>query len=106
MNTDNKIQELINQEKFDECISYISDILKNEQINNDKTIELLSQRGSLYKKLNRFGDALRDFRSIVAIEPNNTPAQTMISMIENILSIENTFYYENAYTDETLFPEM
>lgn len=106
MKTYNTIQQLIEQEKFNECIAFITNIIDNEPIDDEKKIELLSQRGNLYKKLNMFGDALRDFRSIVAVQPDNVPAKTMISIIENILSIENTFYYENAYTDETLFPEM
>ncbi|MCK9303094.1 MAG: hypothetical protein PHU62_09590 [Bacteroidales bacterium] len=95
-------------------VDIISD---NEEIN--KEIEELSslidtkpsailfiKRGDLLKKIHEFGKALGNYKSALKLDPDSTIAATKVEMTENILSIENTFYYENAYTDEFLFPEL
>ena len=98
-------KSLFDNSKIIECIEYITQYTDNQKINK-AMIELLLLRGDAYRKINKFGDALRDYHTVVNIDNNNTIAQTKIGIVENILSIENTFYYENAYTDNDLFPEM
>ncbi|MDR2084386.1 MAG: tetratricopeptide repeat protein [Bacteroidales bacterium] len=94
------IEELIADEKLEAAIEYLTKELEVEM-----TADFLIRRGDLYKKLHAFGKALGDYRNALKIDPDNQVADTKVKMIENILSIENTFYYENAYTDEMLFPE-
>ena len=95
------IEELIADEKIDAAIEYLSN-----ELNEEESADLLIQRGDLYRKIHAFGKALGDYRKALKLEPDNQVAATKLAMVESILSIENTFYYENAYTDESLFPEM
>lgn len=94
------IEELIADKKLEAAIEYLTNELEKEA-----NIEFLLQRGDIYRKIQAFGKALSDYRNALQIDPDNKIAATKLAMVENILSIENTFYYENAYTDETLFPE-
>ncbi|MDD4141731.1 MAG: hypothetical protein PHR20_02905 [Bacteroidales bacterium] len=95
------IENLCGQERFQEAIDSLS-----EELLKEETAESYMMRGDIYRKIREFGRALGDYRAVLVIEPENVPASTKIGMVENILSIENTLYYENAYTDESLFPEM
>ncbi|MDL2239077.1 hypothetical protein LJC25_02110 [Bacteroidales bacterium OttesenSCG-928-K03] len=95
------IEELIADEKLEAAIEYLT-----VELDKEMNVDFLMQRGDLYRKLQAFGKALSDYKNITKIDPENKTAETKVKMVENILSIENTFYYENPYTDETLFPEM
>ena len=91
---------------YEKCISYISKKIDNISSDDKFLLDLLLLRGDVYRKFNKLGDALRDYRKVVSIDENNQIAKTKICLVENILSIENTFYYENAYTDSDLFSEI
>ena len=95
------ISELPADEDYKKIINNLS-----KELEKKPTVELFLQRGDMYKKLQSFGKALGDYKKALMLETDNQVAITKIAMIENILSIENTFYHENAYTDGELFPEV
>ena len=99
------MKEYAEKGAYSDYIDHVTTLLEDENTQYDK-VDLLMSRGDCYIKLRKFGDALRDYRNALNIDAENVTAKTKIGMVENILSIENTFYYENAYTDQSLFPEM
>jgi tetratricopeptide (TPR) repeat protein len=101
-----KAHNLFEENQYNDCLEIISDYINATPDNDSDLIECLLLRGDVYRKLAKFGNALRDYRSVIQIDKDNTIAQTKIGLVENILSIENTFYYENPYTDMDLLPEM
>lgn len=55
--------------------------------------ELYCIRGRLNYQHNNFGPALNDLRRSLEIEPNNTLAQELITIIESILQFHNSDIY-------------
>ncbi len=97
----NKVEKLVEESKYTEAI----DLLTNE-LEKEETVDLYMKRGDLYTKTRKYGRALGDYRKVVKLDKDNVAAKTKIQFTENILSIENTFYYENPYTDDKLIPEL
>ncbi|MGI6719132.1 MAG: hypothetical protein ACOX4D_08400 [Bacteroidales bacterium] len=97
----NKVERLVEDSKFKEAIDFLT-----QELEKNENIELYMKRGDLFAKTHQHGKALGDYRKVVKLDENNVAAKTKIQFTENILSIENTFYYENPYTDEKLIPEL
>ncbi len=65
-----------------------------EQIGNlPECAALYTQRGKLYYRLNRWGDALNDFNQALTADPGYTEAQQYARMVQEILE----FRYKDIY---------
>ena len=58
----------------------------NEIITFDtKDLQLYLLRGRIYYKMQRWGDAMNDFGTVLELEPENQEAQTGLAMAKSIL---------------------
>ncbi len=94
-----KISDLIEQYKLENAMQEIEGILSEDS--ND--IDALCLKGKILTKQQQYGDALNVYKHVLAINPNFEKASTSINMINNILKIRRTFYFENTYTDDDLY---
>jgi cytochrome c-type biogenesis protein CcmH/NrfG len=93
------IESLIENYKLDEARDKLFNVL---DIDN-KNIEALILLGKIETKKQQYGDALNTYQKVLEIEKENEKAQTAIKMINNILEIRRSFYFENTYTDDDLY---
>ncbi len=58
----------------------------NEHIRLDSTdVSALQLRGRIHYKMQKWGDAMNDFSSVLELEPNNSEAKSGFQMAQNIL---------------------
>ena len=58
----------------------------NEQIQlNANDVPALQLRGRIYYKMEKWGDAMNDYSTILEIDPENTEAKSGLEMARNIL---------------------
>lgn len=62
-------------------------------------IHLLEERAKLYTKLQQFGLAINDYRTIISADKKNTHAQIRIEQLQTILKYQNTDIFENPNTN-------
>ncbi len=56
-------------------------------------------RAELFYKLNRYGEAINDYRRVLEINPENREAEGKIDILKTILRFNNTDIYANPNTD-------
>ncbi len=56
-------------------------------------------RAELFYKLNRYGEAINDYRRVLEINPENREAEGKIDILKTILRFHNTDIYANPNTD-------
>jgi len=66
----------------------------------------LSYLGRIKYKNQKFGEAINCYNRALEINPDNDFAKTGITLINQITAIGNSFYFENAYTDDELIPNL
>lgn len=64
-----------------------------------KHFQLLQARAELYKKQQKFGLAINDYRSILSTDKDNKPAQIQIEQLLIILKYQNTDIFESPNTN-------
>lgn len=94
-----KINNLIEQYELDAALKLIAGELEH----NKDDVEVLCQKGKILTKMQQYGDALNVYKQVLDINPGFEQAETAITMIDNILKIRRTFYFENTYTDDELY---
>ncbi|ALO13732.1 putative PEP-CTERM system TPR-repeat lipoprotein [Salinivirga cyanobacteriivorans] len=94
-----KIYNLIENYNLEEALHEIDEILKQ----NSQDIDALCFKGKILTKQQQYGDALNIYKHVLRIDPDHEKATTSINMINNILKIRRTFYFENTYTDDELY---
>ncbi len=52
---------------------------------NSSDIQSLNLRGKIFYKMQKWGDAINDFSSVLEFEPQNQEAKSGLKMAENIL---------------------
>ncbi len=95
----NEAKKLFQQYKFEDARKMFEHILEDDTIN----IEALLFLGRIQSKMQDYGSALNYYNRVISIEPDNKEAKTGIKLVKNILQLTNTFYFENAYTDDDLY---
>jgi lipopolysaccharide biosynthesis regulator YciM len=93
------IEELIEDFKLDVAEKQLTTHLKSES----NSLEMLLLLGKIKTKQQQYGDALNIYNNILEEDNNNEKAKTAINMINNILKIRRSFYFENTYTDDDLY---
>ena len=93
------LENLIDKYKLEEAQKQIEDILYTDSQN----IELLLLLGKIKTKQQQYGDALNIYANVLSLDNNNEQARVSIKMINNILEIRRSFYFENTYTDDDLY---
>jgi len=99
LDTLKEIEVLIDKYEFDKCLELIHSSIKTY---GDK-VELLNLEGKIYTRQQHYADALNVFNRVLIVEPQNEIAAYSIKMINDILKISRTFYFENPYTDDDLY---
>lgn len=94
-----EIEVLIDKYEFIKCLALIQQSIKEF---GEKT-ELLNLKGKIYTRQQHYGDALNVFNQVLIAEPQNEIASYSIKMINDILKISRSFYFENTYTDDGLY---
>ncbi len=59
--------------------------------------------GKLHQQKQDYGLALNHYQKALELDPQHPEAQTGINIIQSILQIANSYYYENPYTDDDLY---
>lgn len=94
-----KIEALIGRYKFEKALESIKKLTEEQ----GETTELLNFKGKIYTRQQQYGDALNTYNRVLGIDPQNKIAKYSIKMINDILKISRTFYFENPYTDDDLY---
>ncbi len=76
-----ELKQLIDQNELSRSLEIL-----NEQIQLDSTdVSALQLRGRIHYKMQRWGDAMNDFSSVLELEPDNPEAKSGLQMAQNIL---------------------
>lgn len=94
-----KIEGLIEQYQLDSA----TELIENGLNDNNNNLDLLCLKGKILTKKQQYGDALNIYNHVLNIDPAHQKASTAIKMINGILEIRRTFYFENPYTDDDLY---
>ncbi len=89
--------------RLDEAEQLIQKYLKESKENHDVAYAYL---GRIRYKWQKFGEAINMYNKALEINPDYEFAKTGITLIDNITAIRNTFYFENAYTDDEIIPNL
>jgi len=84
-----------NNEEIHNRIKALSGLLNNDSYN----VQWLEERAELYTKLQQFGMAINDYKSILSKDEANTHAQIRIEQLQTILKYQNTDIFENPNTN-------
>ena len=98
-NSIKKIETLIEDYQIEEALELVESLLTEHSDN----IQLLLAKGKIMSKKQEYNIALRTYIKILEIEKDNKEAISSIELINNILRIRRTFFFENAYTDDDLY---
>lgn len=93
------LENLIESYKLEEAREKITEIL----LVDNENVEVLLLQGKIETKTQQYGDALNTYNRVLKLDKNNEKAHTAINMINNIMKIRRSFYFENTYTDDDLY---
>ncbi len=94
-----KIESLIKKYQLNEALELIEETLSK----NSDQIEVLCLKGKIMSKKQQYGDALNIYKYVLQLSPENEKAKSSIKMINDIMAIRRSFYFENTYTDDELY---
>lgn len=83
----------------DDEISALLDKVNALLLNEPENIGLLQSRAELYKKQQKFGLAINDYRTILSIDENNQQALVQSEQLLTILKFRNTDIFESPNTN-------
>lgn len=75
------IKQLVLQNKSIEALEVLNSKLKESPAD----LNLLQLRGHIFYKMQKWGDAMNDFTSVLEIEPDNVEAKSKLELARNIL---------------------
>jgi tetratricopeptide (TPR) repeat protein len=90
-----KIDNEIKKGNYSEALKKID----GQIINDQKSIVLLELRALVYEKLQQYGKAINDYKSILKVDPNNKNAKTRTELLKTILRYSNTDIYASPNTN-------
>ena len=91
--------DLFEENKFDEATKKFEKVIEIDA-NNDEAFYYL---GKIQNKFQNFGQAINYYNEALKINPDNEKVKNAITIVNNILNISNSLYYENPYTDDDLY---
>ncbi len=74
-------KECFEQNDLDHAIDMLSNIL----IKDSSHIDAFLLRGLVYYRMQKWGEAINDFSSVIELSPNHSEAKLRLEMTENIL---------------------
>ena len=78
------INEAINYFEKNEFVQSL-EILNELILKDNSDIQSLNLRGRIYYKMQKWGNAMNDYATVLEIEPQNQEAKTGLEMARNIL---------------------
>lgn len=76
-----EIRDLVLQNNLDEAIELLNGLI----LVNPNDVNALKLRAHIFYKMQKWGDAMNDFTSVLEIEPNNKEAKSGLEFAQNIL---------------------
>ncbi len=89
----------VKQYKTEQALDYIQKLVDTGALHPD----LYYWQGKIYQQRQDYGLALNAYQKALDLYPHHKGAETGITMVQAILQIANSYYYENPYTDEELY---
>jgi regulator of sirC expression with transglutaminase-like and TPR domain len=83
------------EKELEDLLNEANTFIQNEPLH----IDLLELRAMIYKKLQKFGLAINDYRSILLIDKNHKQAQIQTEQLLTILKYQNTDIFESPNTN-------
>ena len=90
---------LFEANKLDEAKEKFEKIVEIEPKNDEAYYYL----GKIQNKFQNFGQAINFYNKSLELNPDNEHVKQSIGIVNNILNISNSLYYENPYTDDDLY---
>lgn len=76
-----EVKQLFEQNELNKAIEILNEIISV----NSSEIQSLLLRARIYYKMQKWGDAMNDYCSVLEIDPDNQEAKSGIEMAKNIL---------------------
>lgn len=76
-----EVKQLFEQNELNKAIEILNDIISV----NSSEIQSLLLRARIYYKMQKWGDAMNDYCSVLEIDPDNQEAKSGIEMAKSIL---------------------
>jgi tetratricopeptide (TPR) repeat protein len=76
-----EIRKFVLQNNFEKAI----ELLNGQILAKPDDVNALQLRGHIFYKMQRWGDAMNDFTSVLEIEPDNAEAMSKLELARNIL---------------------
>jgi len=73
--------KLFEKNEFEKSLVILNDLISK----CDTDIQSLNLRGRIYYKMQKWGNAMNDYATVLEIDPNNQEAKTGLQMAKNIL---------------------
>ncbi len=91
--------KLFEENKFEDATKKFEIVIEIDA-NNDEAYYYL---GKIQNKFQNFGQAINYYNKAIELNPDNELVKHEIAIVNNILNISNSLYYENPYTDDDLY---
>lgn len=76
-----ELKQLVEQNELSRSLEIL-----NEQIRiNSSDVQILLLRGRVHYKMQKWGEAMNDYSSVLELEPDNPEAKSGLQMAQNIL---------------------
>jgi len=76
-----ELKQLVEQNELSRSLEIL-----NERIQSDSNdVQALQLRGRIHYKMQKWGEAMNDFSSVLELEPDNPEAKSGLEMARNIL---------------------
>jgi tetratricopeptide (TPR) repeat protein len=76
-----ELKQLVEQNELSRSLEILNEWIQSDS--NDAQALLL--RGRIHYKMQKWGEAMNDFSSVVELDPNNSEAKSGLEMAQNIL---------------------
>lgn len=90
-----QLQGIEGEENILKAVKMLDEVIKAQPGDED----LYFMRAEFFYKLNRYGEAINDYRKVLEQNPNNREAAGKIDILNTILRYHNTDIYASPNTD-------
>jgi cytochrome c-type biogenesis protein CcmH/NrfG len=76
-----ELKQMVEQNELSKSLKILNDLI----FVNSADIQVLLLRGRIYYKMQKWGDAMNDYSSVLELDPENQEAKSGLEMAQNIL---------------------
>ncbi len=76
-----ELKQMVEQNELTKSLEILNEVIRT----NSKDVQAIQLRGRIYYKMQKWGDAMNDYFSVLELDPENQEAKSGLEMAQNIL---------------------